>query len=195
MSKRTWDWKEEQHVRKNAEGGRGEKEQTARCVSVCPASEFKHLDAMANRRGESNAFSTLESRKAFNRCQASRDMCFALNESAAYEAPRSPIINRRRVAQHVCLPIHSLQAPLLHCIITRDTLASRSSPNMRPKVPEANRSLGNECSSRNISASCALHNASDQALKRQQRLPSNSEFRISLSAMTPLTPLSPSQRF
>ena len=40
----------------------------------CPASEFKHLDAMANRRGESNAFSTLESRKAFNRCQASRDM-------------------------------------------------------------------------------------------------------------------------
>ena len=194
VSKRTWDWKEEQHVRKNAEGGRGEKKQTARCVLVCPASEFKHLDAMANRRGESNACSTLESRKAVNRCQASRDMCFTLNESAAYEAPRSPIINRTRVAQHVRLPIHSLQAPLPHCI-TRDTLASGSSPNMRPKVPENNRSLGKECPSRNMSVSCALHYGSDHTLKRQQRLPTNSEFRIALSAMTLLTPLSPRKQF
>ena len=146
----------------------GRKKQTAQLKSVCHASEFKYLDAMMNRRGESNARSTLESRKAVNRCQSSQDMCFTLNESAAYEAPRSPIINRRRVAQHVRLPIHSLQAPLPHCL-TRDTLASRSSPNMRPKVPEDNRSLGKECPSRNMSVSCALQYGSDHTLKRQQR--------------------------
>ena len=141
-----------------------------------------------------NACSTLESRKANNRCGSSQDMSCALNESAAYAAPRSPIINGRSVAQHVHLPIHSLQAPLPQCI-THDRFASTSSPNMRPKFQEDNRSLGKECSSTNISISCALHNGPDHALKRHQRLPTNWECRIALSAMTLVTPLSTRQQF
>ena len=194
MSKRTWDWKEEPHVRKNAEGGRGENKQAAHFISVCPASEFKYLDEVMNRRVESKACSTLESRKAFNRCESSQDMCCALNGSTAYAAPRSPIINGSRVAHHVHLPIHSLQAPLPQCI-TQGRLASTSSSNMRPKFQEDNRSLGKECSSINISVSCALHNGSDHAVKRHQRLPTNSECRIALSAMTLVTPLSTRQQF
>ena len=149
---------------------------------------------MINRRVESKACSTLQSRIAFNRCESSKDMCCALNESTGCAAPRSPIINERRMAQHVHLPIHSLQAPLLQCI-THDRFASTSSPNMRPKFQEDNRSLGKECSSTNISVSCALHNGPDHALKRHQRLPTNWECRIALSAMTLVTPLSTRQRF
>ena len=172
----------------------GEKKQTAHFISVCPASETKYLDEVMNRRVESKASSTLESRKAFNRCESSQDMCCALNESTAYAAPRSPIINGRRVAQHVHLPIHSLQAPLPQRI-TQGRLVSSSSPNTRPKFQEDNRSLGKECSSIKVSVSCALHNLSDHALERHQRLSTNSEYRIALSAMTLVTPLSTRQQF